>query len=92
VSNIVGPAERPTLLGAPVRALYSVAEIDDRHGLRVAVVSMVDELYFGLCAEPAIVGGGLDPLVTGIRAEAAALADRAGTAERGGFASPIDPG
>ena len=91
VSNIVGPAERPTLLGAPVRARYSVAEIDDRHGLRVAVVSMADELYFGLCAEPAIVGE-LDPLVTGIRAEAAALADRAGTAERGGSASPIDPG
>ena len=64
---------------------------DDRHGLRVAVVSMADELYFGLCAEPAIVGE-LDPLVTGIRAEAAALADRVGTAEGGGSASPIDPG
>jgi hypothetical protein len=33
---------------------------------------MADELYFGLCADPAIVGD-LDPLVTGIRAEAAAL-------------------
>jgi hypothetical protein len=52
---------------------------------------MADELYFGFCAEPSIVGE-LDPLVTGIRAEAAALADRAGTAERGGSASPIDPG
>jgi WS/DGAT/MGAT family acyltransferase len=91
ISNIVGPAERPTLMSAPVCAFYSLAEIDDRHALRVAVVSMADALYFGLCADPAIVGE-LDSLVTGIRAEAAALADRAGTAEPGGIASPIDPG
>jgi WS/DGAT/MGAT family acyltransferase len=73
VSNITGPAERPSVLGAPVRALHSVAEINKRHGLRVAVISMADELYFGLCADPAIVGE-LDPLVDGIRAEATALA------------------
>jgi hypothetical protein len=76
VSNIVGPYERPSVLGASVKAFYSVAEINERHGLRVAVVSMADELHFGLCADPAIVGE-LDPLVTGIEAEAAALADRA---------------
>lgn len=76
VSNVVGPSERPSVLGAPVRAFYSVADINERHGLRVAVVSMADKLHFGLCADPAIIGQ-LDPLVTGIRAEAAALADRA---------------
>ena len=76
VSNIVGPYERPSVLGASVKAFYSVAEINERQGLRVAVVSMADELHFGLCADPAIVGE-LDPLVTGIEAEAAALADRA---------------
>ena len=72
VSNVVGPAERPSVLGAPVRALYSIADIGERHALRVAVISMADELYFGLCADPAIVGD-LDPLVVGIRAEACAL-------------------
>jgi diacylglycerol O-acyltransferase / wax synthase len=72
VSNIVGPTQSPSLLGASVCALYSIADVDHRHGLRVAVVSMADELYFGLCADPAIVGD-LDPLVDGIVAEGAVL-------------------
>ena len=72
VSNVKGPTHRPSVLDAPVRAFYSVADIDRRHGLRVAVISMVDELHFGLCAEPTIVGG-LEPLVEGIVAEAASL-------------------
>jgi diacylglycerol O-acyltransferase len=76
VSNVIGPAERRSVLGAPVRALYSLAEIAERHGLRVAVVSMADELHFGLCADPAIMSD-LDPFVTGILTEASALADRA---------------
>jgi WS/DGAT/MGAT family acyltransferase len=75
VSNVVGPTDRPSLLGAPVRAFYSIADVDQRHGLRVAVISMADELHFGLCADPAIVGD-LDPLVDGILAEAAALVER----------------
>jgi diacylglycerol O-acyltransferase / wax synthase len=74
VSNLVGPAERPFLLGAPVRAFYSIADVDQWHGLRVAVISMADVLHFGLCADPAIVGE-LDPLVDGILTEAASLAD-----------------
>jgi diacylglycerol O-acyltransferase len=77
VSNVAGPAERPQLLGAPIRALYSVAEIRERHGLRVAVVSMADVLHFGLCADPTIVGA-LDPLLAGIAAEAEVLRERAG--------------
>jgi diacylglycerol O-acyltransferase / wax synthase len=75
VSNVVGPIKSPSLLGAPVRALYSIADIDHRHGLRVAVISMADELHVGLCADPAIVGD-LEPLVDGIRAEGAALLAR----------------
>jgi diacylglycerol O-acyltransferase len=75
VSNVPGPAERPSVLGAPVRALYSIAEVGERHGLRVAVISMADELHFGLCADPGIVCD-LDPFVKGIRAEALALLDR----------------
>jgi WS/DGAT/MGAT family acyltransferase len=73
VSNVKGPAQRPSVLGAPVRAFYSVADVDRQHGLRVAVVSMADELHFGLCAEPTIVGS-LHPLVEGIVAEATSLA------------------
>jgi WS/DGAT/MGAT family acyltransferase len=80
VSNLAGPVERPSVLGAPVRALYSIAEIGERHGLRVAVVSMADELHFGLCADPAIVRD-LDPLVTGILAEASALLERSGAGD-----------
>jgi WS/DGAT/MGAT family acyltransferase len=75
VSNVAGPARRPSLLGAPVRALYSIADVDQRHGLRVAVVSMADELYFGLCADPRITGR-IDPLVSGILAEAASFTER----------------
>jgi diacylglycerol O-acyltransferase / wax synthase len=76
VSNVSGPVRRPSVLGAPVRCFHSVAEIGERHALRVAVISMADELHFGLCADPAIVGD-LDPLVTGILLEASALSDRA---------------
>jgi hypothetical protein len=75
VSNIAGPVERPSVLGAPVRALYSIAEVGERHGLRVAVVTMEDELHFGLCADPGIVRD-LDPLVAGILGEARELLDR----------------
>jgi diacylglycerol O-acyltransferase len=76
VSNVIGPAYRPSVLGAPVRAFHSIADIDERHGLRVAVISMADELHFGVCGEPAIVGG-LDPLVDGILADAASIVEAA---------------
>jgi WS/DGAT/MGAT family acyltransferase len=82
VSNVVGSATQRSVLGAPVRALYSLAEIRERHGLRVAVVSMADELHFGLCADPAIVGD-LDPFVIGILTEASALTDRSRSASGG---------
>ncbi len=84
VSNVAGPVARPSLLGAPVRALHSIAEIGERHGLRVAVVSLADELHFGLCADPAIVSD-LDPLLTGIAAEASALLDRSRAAGADGM-------
>ncbi len=75
VSNVKGPTYRPSILGAPVRAFYSVADVDHQHGLRVAVISMADELHFGLTEDPTIVEC-LDPLVEGIVAEAASLAAR----------------
>jgi diacylglycerol O-acyltransferase / wax synthase len=87
VSNVVGPRHSPSLLGASVRAFHSIADVDHRHGLRVAVISMADELHFGLCADPAIVGD-LDPLVDGILAEAAALAPRSGAGDAASAPAP----
>jgi diacylglycerol O-acyltransferase len=87
VSNVVGPTDRPSLLGASVRAFYSIADVDERHGLRVAVMSMADELHFGLCADPAIVGD-LAPLVDGIVAEAASLTDRSPAGNPGSAPAP----
>ena len=55
VSNVPGPRVPVTLLGAPVDALFSIAEIGERHALRVAVASLGDTLSFGICADPAIV-------------------------------------
>jgi WS/DGAT/MGAT family acyltransferase len=87
VSNVVGPIQRPSVLGASVRAFYSIVDVDQRHGLRVAVISLADELHFGLCAEPAIVGD-LDPLLDGILAEAAALVDRSRAGRAGSAPVP----
>jgi diacylglycerol O-acyltransferase / wax synthase len=72
VSNVPGPARRVSVLGAPVETVYSLAEIGERHALRVAVVSLSGQLNFGFCSDPAIVGD-LDLLAQGVEAEANAL-------------------
>jgi hypothetical protein len=72
VSNVPGPAGRVSVLGAPVEAVYSLAEIGQRHALRVAVVSLAGRLNFGFCSDPAIVGD-LDVLAHGVEAEANTL-------------------
>ena len=51
VSNVPGPQGELTVLGSPLRAMHSIAEIADRHVLRVAVVSAGGRLSFGLCAD-----------------------------------------
>jgi hypothetical protein len=61
-----------SVLGAPVEAVYSLAEIGERHALRVAVVSLGGQLNFGFCSDPAIVSD-LDLLAHGVEAEANAL-------------------
>jgi len=73
VSNVPGPRAAVTVLGAPVRDLFSIAEIADRHALRVAVISLADEVSFGLCADAAAVE---DPeiIAAGIDADLRALA------------------
>ena len=72
VSNVPGPRLPVRVLGAPVDAIHSIAEIGSRHALRIAVVSLADRLHFGLCADPALVDD-LDAMADGIEAEAAAL-------------------
>ncbi len=75
VSNVPGPRNPVRVLGARVRALYSLAEIRDHHALRVAVVSLADSLNFGLAADPTLVND-VDQMAREMRAEAAELASR----------------
>ncbi len=55
VSNVPGPRTPISVLGAQVESLHSVAEIGERHALRVTAVSMADTLCFGFCADPDII-------------------------------------
>jgi WS/DGAT/MGAT family acyltransferase len=74
VSNVPGPRRPVRVLGVPVRALYSLAEIGEHHALRVAVVSLAGSLNVGLVADPTLLAD-VDHLAAGIQAEAAALID-----------------
>jgi hypothetical protein len=55
VSNVPGPRQPVSVLGARVRGLHSLAEISPRHALRVAVTSLADQLCLGFCADPGVV-------------------------------------
>jgi hypothetical protein len=74
VSNVRGPRAPVSVLDAPVEALHSLAEIGERHALRVAVISLADTLYLGICADPELVDDVAD-LAAGIELEARKLAD-----------------
>ncbi len=69
VSNVPGPRERMTILGETVASVHSLAEIGERHALRVAALSYGNELYLGLCADPDVVHD-LGDLARAIEAEA----------------------
>lgn len=75
VSNVPGPRRPVQVLGVPVRALYTLAEIREHHSLRVSVVSLADSLNFGLVADPTLLDD-VDQLAAGMQAEAAALSAR----------------
>jgi diacylglycerol O-acyltransferase len=77
VSNVPGPRRPVSVQGAPVEHLHTIAEIGERHALRVSALSLADQLGFGLCADPAIVDD-LDAMRGGFEAEAAALIAAAG--------------
>jgi diacylglycerol O-acyltransferase / wax synthase len=72
VSNVPGPRQPVHVLGLPVEAMYSLAEIREHHALRIAVVSLAGTLNFGLVADPTLLAG-VDQLAAGLDAEAAAL-------------------
>jgi diacylglycerol O-acyltransferase / wax synthase len=72
VSNVPGPRRPVRVLGTPVRALYSLAEIRERHALRVAVASLADTLNFGLLADSTLLPD-VDHLARDMQAEAAAI-------------------
>ena len=75
VSNVPGPRQPVEVLGVPVRALYTLAEIRERHALRIAVVSLAGSLHFGLVADPTLLAD-VDRLAGAMQAEAAALTSR----------------
>jgi len=65
VSNVRGPSKPVSVLDAPVQTVHSIAEIGERHALRVAVLSVGDRLCFGFCADPELVTD-LDQMAEGI--------------------------
>src|SRR3954454_106 len=72
VSNVPGPRQPVTVLGAEVRALHSLAEIGEHHALRLTAVSLAGRLYVGFCVDPELVPDA-QMLADALEAEAEAL-------------------
>jgi diacylglycerol O-acyltransferase / wax synthase len=72
VSNVPGPREPVSLLGAHVAELYSVAEPADRHALRASAISLAGRMGLGFCTDPGAVPGVAD-LADGLDASLAEL-------------------
>jgi diacylglycerol O-acyltransferase len=72
ISNVPGPREPVSVLGAPVGSLHSIAEIAEHHALRVAAVSFAGSLCLGFCADPEIVQD-VRSMAEGTEIEATAL-------------------
>ena len=60
VSNVPGPREPVSLLGAPIAELYSAAEPADRHALRASAISLAGRMGLGFCTDPGAVPGVAD--------------------------------
>jgi hypothetical protein len=72
VSNVPGPRSEISVLGRPVRNLYSFAEVGERHPLRIAAVSLCDTMQFGVLTDPEVVPGA-DTLAAGIESSVTEL-------------------
>jgi diacylglycerol O-acyltransferase / wax synthase len=68
ISNVVGPGSPVAVLGREVRSVRPIAEIGQRHALRIGAMSTADVLAFGLCADPGIVED-VDLLMQGLERE-----------------------
>lgn len=75
VSNVPGPRRPVRVLGTPVSAMYSLAEIGEHHALRIAVVSLADTLNFGFVADPTLLPD-VDRLAQDVQAEASSITAR----------------
>ena len=76
ISNVKGPREQVSVLGAPVENLFTIAEIGEGHALRIGVISSGDHLGFGFCADPNLVKD-LDEMAEGVEIEAERLRELA---------------
>lgn len=72
VSNVPGPQGEQMVMGSRLLEMHTVAEVAERHALRVAVVSAAGRLSFGLCADADAVER-LHLVADGIAAELRAL-------------------
>jgi diacylglycerol O-acyltransferase / wax synthase len=52
VSNIPGPGERVTMLGAPMVEAYPVVPLSEDHALSVGMFSYAGRVFYGLYADP----------------------------------------
>jgi WS/DGAT/MGAT family acyltransferase len=77
VSNVPGPRGDLSLLGAPVREVHSLAEVANRHALRVSAFSAGGVFSFGFCADAAVLED-LDAVAFGVERELDELLGRAG--------------
>jgi len=75
VSNVRGPSESLTVVGRPVKAVYSLAEVAQRHAVRVACMSAMGQMTFGLCSDAEAVSE-LDEIAAGYRDRARGAAQR----------------
>jgi len=72
VSNVPGPRSAISVLGHPVRNLYSFAEVAERHPVRIAAISLCDTMQFGVLTDPDLVPG-TETIAAGIESSIAEL-------------------
>jgi diacylglycerol O-acyltransferase / wax synthase len=74
VSNVPGPREPVSVIQARLLQLHSLAEVAQRHALRISVISLADTLGFGFCADADLVPD-VPSMAAQVEPEAIALID-----------------
>ncbi|MCW2986769.1 MAG: wax ester/triacylglycerol synthase family O-acyltransferase [Conexibacter sp.] len=75
ITNVPGPPERLTTLGAPLESVWPLVPIAADHAVALAIVSYAGQLVYGICADRDTVPD-VDVLAAGIVAGLADLAQR----------------